>query len=287
MHPVRLLFAILFFIHWQKPGKLPLSSDKIIKRIDPNKLSIIMNRRACLDVDIEECNVDRAPVSDYPRYSSGQTHFSDLLQWDLKVPGEHWLDGESFDAEIQMLHAHLSSPRVSSIGIPIRATENGFNAAFQEILDQFQLTYDADKARCEAKKSSRRRAAGMADVDLAKDDKHHTPFGDPDSARKLQLSSKEFNPYSIAFLTTIFFFRYDGTTTDPPCVFLTWWVMSSPMRISFEQLDQAKHLLFTHVNGDCEKTSVHNADQSVARPLQKRADDQFVMECKEGDFKAD
>lgn len=254
-----------------------------------------MNRRACLDENDEVCNVDRGPVADYPRYSGGQTPFSDLLQWDLKVPGEHWIKGESFDAEIQMLHSHLDSPRVSSIGVPIRASENGFNAAFQEILDQFQLTYDMDKAKCDAKTSTRRRAAGLADVNLVEYDNNRTPrenqptvpIENPDLARQLQLDLKEFNPYSLSFLNTIFFFRYDGTTTDPPCVTLTWWVMSSPMRISFEQLNQAKYLLFTHVNGDCEKTSVHNADQSVARPLQKQADEQFVMECKEGDFKAD
>ena len=89
---------------------------------------MIMNRRACLDVNIDECNVEQPPVANYPQYSSGMTHFSDNLKWDHKKTGENWIQGESFDAEIQMIHAHLDCPRVSSMGVPIRAKEDSFNA---------------------------------------------------------------------------------------------------------------------------------------------------------------
>jgi len=257
-----------------------VSSDKVTKQIEPHKLSLVMDRRECRDVTLEVCSAGRPPLADYPRYSSGLSQFSDLLNFDIKIPGEHWIEGEPFDAEIQMLHTHLDSSRVSSIGVPIRATVDGFNAEFQLILDQFQIVYDWDRAACDVKNSTGRRA--QADESM-----RNVLVLDQDLNRRLQEPEPMFNPYSEAFLTTLFFYRYDGTTTEPPCTYLTWWVMSSPMIISLEQLHQAKYLLFTHVNRDCEKTSVHNQEMSVARPLQKQADDQYVMKCKEGDFEAD
>ena len=238
-------------------------------------------------------------MADYPRYSSRNTHFSDLLNLDIKFPGEHWIEGESFDAEIQMLHTHVTGQRVSAIGVPIRAMARGFNAEFQEVLDQFQLVYDYDKATCDAKTLNRRRAASRFNSDLMKikegdseeyqewEEEYSTPLDDPDLIRRLQRPAPGFNPYSEAFVTTVFFFRYDGSTTEPPCYPLTWWVMTSPMIISFEQLRQIKLLIFTHVDGDCEKTSVHNADQSVARPVQTLGSDRYIMKCEEGDFKSD
>jgi len=257
-----------------------------------------MNRRSCVDVDYgkEEAKCkDHPPRADYPRYSSSGTHYSDLLNLDIKVPGEHWIEGESFDAEIQMFHTHLTSARVTSIGVPVRATADGFNAEFQAVLDQFQLVYDFDQATCAATTFKRRRAASeFHDVLMNREatgsqdrEEYSTQLDDPAFIRRLQGQASTFNPYTEAFLTTLFFFRYDGSTTDPPCYSNTWFVMSSPMLISFEQLRQIKLLLFTHVNGNCEKTSVHNSDQSVARPLQTLSDDVAVMKCMEGDFVSD
>lgn len=287
-----------------RPANYGVSSTRLKKRIEPHKLSLVPDRRACLNVDLKECKTFRPPMADYPRYSSGMTHFSDLLNFDIKFPGEHWIEGESFDAEIQMLHTHLDSPRISAIGQPIRATADGFNADFQDILDQFEIAYQRDLAACNAKNTTtRRRAASTVNRDVAKEEKSHTEVEgqsshlrsrSPSLQRKLQFSNQQFsnqtydfNPYSEALMPTVYFFRYDGTYTDPPCVYLTWWVMSSPTIISFAQLSQAKRLLFTHVNGNCEMTSVHNAEQSVARPLQVQADDQYVMKCTEEEFVAD
>lgn len=271
-------FFAFSFIHTRdlQPATFRLSSDKVTKLILPHKLSLVMNRRNCRDPDQGLCSRGRPPMADYPRYSSGLSQFSDLLNFDIKIPGEHWIEGEQFDAEIQMLHTHLDSSRVSSIGVPIRATADGFNAEFQSILDQFQLVYNWDRGACDTK-----------DLIGPQAENSTTPVLDPDLNRRLQESEPMFNPYSDAIMTTVFFYKYDGTTTEPPCTYLTWWVMSSPMIISREQLHQAKHLLFTHVNRDCEKTSVHNRDMSVARPLQKQADDQYIQKCKEGDFEAD
>jgi len=53
-----------------REGKVPLSSEEMIKRIEPHKLSLVMNRRSCVDFDFEKeepkC-LDHPPRADYPR----------------------------------------------------------------------------------------------------------------------------------------------------------------------------------------------------------------------------
>ena len=44
--------------------------------------------------------------------------------------------------------------------------------------------------------------------------------------------------------------------------------MDVPTPISSKQLAQLKHMLFTHVDSNCRRTSVHNSEGSVARPTQ-------------------
>jgi len=75
-------------------------------------------------------------MADFPNYSSSVTHLSDLLNVDIKVPGEHYIGGESFDAEIQMMHIHLNASMLAYIGIPVRAINaSGFNQEYQAVLD--------------------------------------------------------------------------------------------------------------------------------------------------------
>jgi len=223
-----------------------------------------MPRRPCLGDFGGPCGENRPPLIDYPDYSSSGTPHSDLHHLDIKFPGEHKLDGESFDAEIQMFHTHLTSDRLSSLGIPIRATADGYNHEFQLVLDEFQSIYDQHAAECNS-------ATG------GNFERRET--------RRMQ-GNLGFNPYSDAFMTTIFFYRYDGSLTEPPCTPNTWWVMMEPMIISLRQLEQIKYLLFTHVDSNCKKTSVHNADQSVARPLQT-GEARNLEYCDEGEFKSD
>lgn len=52
-----------------------------------------------------------------------------------------------------------------------------------------------------------------------------------------------------------------------------------PMTISFQQLEQVKRILFSHVDEDCEPTSVHNNGQSVARPLYPLGEDRDIQKC--------
>jgi len=68
MHHFNSLISVISL--FLQDGTLPLSDEKIIKRIEPNKLSLVMNRRSCVDVDFEKeepkCP-DHPPRADYPR----------------------------------------------------------------------------------------------------------------------------------------------------------------------------------------------------------------------------
>lgn len=57
------------------------------------------------------------------------------------------------------------------------------------------------------------------------------------------------------------------------------------MIISTTQLNQIKYLLFTNVDPEkCTPTSVHTAEQSVARPLQDVESSLEIQKCTEDNF---
>jgi hypothetical protein len=279
----------------------------------------MMNRRVCGDVTKEECNDDRPPLIDYPRYSSSLTSYSDMLHYDIKIPAEHELNGETFDAEVQTLSLHPADGRLASIGILLRARDDGYNSAFQPILDAFVTTYDQHAEQCQARQSQQRRHAqeeGMDDgaftdmttasnstvtVSASTSSSHrrylrawdHADMtsdnhDDPNARNVRQISLFQgFDPFVDALWPSIFFYRYDGTLTEPPCTGVTWFVMEKPIIIGTEQLHQMKRLLFTHQDGNCQPTSVHNVDQSVARPVFRGNDETEIQGCTAGSFKAD
>lgn len=241
-------------------------------------------------------------MADYPRYSSFYTPWSDLLHLDLKFPGEHTFEGQRFDAEMQLFHTHLTPDpqRVSSIGVPIQATSDGFNPEFQLLLNFFQFVSDSHAAECEDSQLRKRRALkrdlrvaqGLPEDAFDEEEllwEATRKFNATDHeriARKLLFPPK-FNPYSEAFLRDIFFFRYDGSITEPPCLDITWWVMIDPMYISYEQLEMGKRILFTHIDPQCQPTSVHNAKMEVVRPIQPLGEDRVIQRCQRGSFESD
>ena len=125
------------------------------------------------------------------------------------------------------------------------------------------------------------------EVDIA----FSTNLDDPqfdEKGREFQrlLNSGIWEPYHPALIPTYWFFGYDGSLTEPPCTeIVSWFVMDTPMRISPEQLDQMKRILFGHIDSSCRKTSAHFHD-SVARPIQESAGRQ-VFRCTRDDFLPD
>jgi carbonic anhydrase len=276
-----------------------------------------MNRRVCGDVTKDECNDDKPPLVDYPRYSSSLTSYSDLLHYDIKIPAEHELNGDIFDAEVQMLTLHPADGRIASIGILVRAQDDGYNSDFQPILDAFVKTFDQHADQCQEQQLQQQRRAQEEDMEemtssdvtpisndtavtalssaqrrylRAWDDSDMTSDNhDDSSARNVKQLSlfRGFDPFVDALWPSIFFYRYDGTLTEPPCTAITWFVMEKPIIIGTEQLEQMKRVLFTHRDGNCRQTSVHNVDQSVARPVFRGNDETEIQGCTDGSFQAD
>ena len=287
-----------------------------------------MNRRECVDEDTEDndnCDFNRPPLADFPKYASTASSYSDLLHVDIKLPGEHQIEGEHFDAELQLIHTHYGKGRIGAIGIPVRAVrQDGFNSEFQRLIDQFQRVYDHDWTACEARKKKKRylrdpttsNGATASLFDFRQEFITHVDdednidgidyYNNRNSTmgrRTMQEEEQEqkeeiveekippsqlpptqftnYDPYSDAFMPGMYFYRYDGSLTEPPCLFITWWVMNEPAIISMEQLGQMKAILFTHVDEKCRETSVHNKDQSVARPIfpNNRSDGKGIEKC--------
>jgi Eukaryotic-type carbonic anhydrase len=96
----------------------------------------------------------------------------------------------------------------------------------------------------------------------------------------------EWNPYHISLIPTLYFFRYDGSITEPPCAeMVSWFVSDKPMIVSFEQLERLKNIQFTNVDATCHMTSV-GFEGSVARPIQP-TNGRTVWRCTEKNFLAD
>lgn len=267
-------------------GNYEINDDRHEKQILPHKLSVRMFRRRCLDLDDVRCKYPRPPAADHPNYIGETASLSDLLNYDIKIPGEHTVEGERFDAEVQMLNIHpdrKSPNQVTSTAVMIRATPDGFNREFQSIVDEFQNVYDSHKRACERNQREKwgggrpRRGGKQTNTETGK------------RSRGLQQTRGKFDPYTKALMPGIYFYRYNGSMTEPPCLDLPWWIMSEPIIIGQGQLAQLKNILFTHVNEDCEPTSVHNAEQSVARPLFPlgTGDKDGVQHCTRRDFISD
>ena len=272
-----------------------MGGDKIQPRIESNKLRLFFKRRPCANITLVECVEPAPPHADFPNNWGG---YADLIHVDFKVPSEHTINGERFDAEMQVFHLHPSRRRTPTVSVVIRASRNGYNPIFQSILDQFQVVFNDHGAACLSRlQRERRRATEQTTrwmtAAIHEDDfsawtdistEHNGPAHDESLVRRrLQYS---FTPYHELLMPSLHFFGYEGSITEPPCSeFVSWFVSDTPMQIGLSQLEQMKRLLFQHVSPTCEKTSVHSG-QSVARPIQ----DTFgrpVWRCTSSDFIAD
>ena len=89
-----------------------------------------------------------------------------------------------------------------------------------------------------------------------------------------------WNPHHESLVPSIYFYGYDGSLTEPPCSeIVSWFVIDETMKISRNQLERMKFLLFTNVDGStCQSTSTH-FKSSVARPIQETGSKRQIWHC--------
>lgn len=263
-------------------GDLRLTGTNVWREIQGNKLRLHYDRRPCGDYNMLACSEPDPPFADFPNGWSG---YADVLHVDFKVPGEHRIWTETFDAEMQIYHIHPERRRLPTQAVPIRAQIDGHNDYLEEALSVFAYEYEVNKAKCARKLREARRLHSQVHSLLGADSTNQTDTIDFDTWADFstefdrpgfdkdelemhrRLQSSIWDPHHAMLVPSIHFYRYDGSLTEPPCgEFVSWFVCDTPMIISFEQLAQMKRILFTHVDANCRPTSIHH-DESVARPI--------------------
>lgn len=206
----------------------------------------------------------------------------DVVHVDLKAPSEHTITGERFEAEMQIFHIHPGRRRLVAQSVLIRATPDGYNYMLQEALKAFQKQYDDNRAQC-------RRRRLVSNLTSPYDDFESWARGWEATVVQPPLRQFEggvWDPYNEILIPSIYFYRYDGSLTEPTCgEFVTWFVADAPMMISIAQLEQLKNILFTNVDENCQKTSVQY-EHSVARPT-RLTHNRPVAKCTAMDFGPD
>lgn len=284
-----------------QPGEFKLTSPQVDKRIESNKLRVVYPRRLCHNVSHPwytldaECQNPSPPVADFP---NGWRGTGDVLHIDFKIPGEHMIWGEQFNAEMQIFHVHPVNQRVVAVTTMIRAETDGFNFYLQEAINAFQEVYDQNQADCayflqtgqvvdKNITSSNELSGRIPSSSPTLDSLGRVSTRSDSDAHKRELQVKfVWNPYHAMLIPTIHFYRYDGSLTEPPCAeMVSWFVSDMPMIVSFEQVEQMKNIQFTNVDKTCHMTSAH-FERSVARPIQP-TNDRPVWKCTAEDFVAD
>jgi carbonic anhydrase len=262
----------------QQRGDFTLRSGLIEPQILNNKLRLKLPRRPCREINLVPCSEPDPPQADFPNDWGGN---ADAIHIDFKIPSEHLINGERFDAEMQIYHIHPSRRRVPTIVSLMRASLTGYNSVLQDIIDHFQYIFDLHASQCTASSAAVAQNVTLSSVNLTTTSSQrsgqdstttsggNSQMDDGYSNRTLrQMQHYIFSPYHEMLMPSIYFFAYDGSLTEPPCSeVVTWFISDIPMQMSYEQLEQLKRIQFDHVDPYCRRTSIHY-QESNARPIQ-------------------
>lgn len=238
-----------------KPGDYTMTGNLIKKQILPSMLRLVMEPRTGDEPDPPQID-----------FSSNGQGIQDMTNIDFKFPSEHTVCGQRFDGEMQYYTFHPNRKRLVAVAFFLDASEgNPTNNHLQEVIDAFTLEFEKNKKKCEQKQQG---GSAASFVNGRRLDTINNEDGSRSQNNRLLASS--WYPFDPEIQKTVHFWGYSGSLTEPPCTknIIDWKVMDVPTPISLKQLQQFKSLLFDHVDENCERTSVNNAEGSVARPTQ-------------------
>jgi len=272
-----------------KSGDYKMDSDFITKQILSNKLRLVMAPRTGEEPDPPQID-----------FSSNGRGIIDMTNIDFKFPSEHTVCGHKFDGEMQYFTYHPARKRFVAVSFFLDASEtNPRNEHLQEVIEAFRIVYEEDERKCKERSASSGNSfangfasSGNGKRNLYNHDNATMIMRENDKIDGLGLQQEhrhlalKWHPFHPDIQKTVHFWGYSGSLTDPPCTSdsVDWKIMDVPTPISPRQLEQLKHILFTHVDGNCKRTSVHNSNGSVARPTQ---DPQKYYKCTRDDYVSD
>jgi len=259
----------------------------------------------------------RRPTIDAP--NGFPSHFTAV--WiEFKVRSEHVIDGRRYDGEIVLSHVGSGGSwrKIGNISILLEATAYTDQPVVQSFIDRFQARAAEVKENCandEPEKNRQDTGFGRGDVEalnnatealssetgsrrwLEQDRVDFPQFYGPDGELLQAVSLAETGgtdgrktkgirakPFPYDMFPTIYWYRYSGSLTVPPCSEnVLWHVLDRPLQISRAQLRELAELIADYQDEEtCEKATAATSRGEVTRPLQVyNLEDYNVTHCTE------
>ena len=184
----------------------------------------------------------------------GWGHIIDAINTDIVVPAEHTINGREFVGEYRIFHMHSGGKGAAVITALMEIHPlNKRNSHLQKLINEFQTTFDEDMLKCQNQKRKERelqslesstgkksvsslrgknRLAGKEKFPSYSKRKTFYPRQldrikfDHDDPSDPYTSFGRWDPYDPELITSLWFYGYEGSLTEPPCTpFLSWRVM--------------------------------------------------------------
>ena len=289
--------------------------DDLTFSITPHSL------RASFPVDDTQC---LRPTIDLPNGYPYRWHAHFI---EIHIRAEHVLDGRRYDGELQMAHLGQEDQKreLSIVSVMLDSSAEEDDSKLQQYIDEWQKIANVTKESCHRrrrnedigekrgstprvkKKITKLRGGHSRPIAVEKilegfhgystgtkplhasDDPEHR---EGENGRNLQEEEdfilaprRKMFPYNI--WPTIYFYRYRGSITYPPCSeIVSWRILDEPLLISRGQFKQLARLLVSHMNEDtCEHNSSASPTGETYRPLQQLNHKyQELTHCTANDF---
>lgn len=174
----------------------------------------------------------------------------EALQFHIHTNSEHTINGESFAAELHIVHKQTNADRYAVVGMMIDVNNVDNHDAFEQLLTGWEAEAKVVSDACGGACSARR---------LFEDTE------ESQNNRKLA----GFDAYKLVPKGATFY-HYDGGLTTPPCSEVVWWNLADiPVSISVRQYQRLTHLIFGYIDPEtCQKATVASPGGSTSRPVQ-------------------
>jgi hypothetical protein len=173
--------------------------------------------------------------------------------------------------------------QVLIVSVVIDASHNIFNLQFQKMLTAWQQVDTCgigNGRRLKYKQNPEHLRANPLQFNRVLDEEEERRL------RKNATIDGDFNIFDVTLFPSLYFYGYKGSLVVPPCSkSAEWRVLDVPMKISFAQLQQLKHILN---KGACKDSPLRAGLNNVlSRPLQPSGPLDAVWHCTKANYLSD